>query len=105
MGIWKENVMEDLESGSLSYATVREFLSDLKKEFDREYDKIIKIAELKKIEQGNKTMEEFVQEFRRVAKSSRYKGRLLVKEFKKGMNRMIRRKLIKAKRPPRSIEQ
>ena len=30
--IWK-NIMEDLESGNLNYTIVREFLSDLKKEF------------------------------------------------------------------------
>ena len=42
--------MEDLKSRSLSYVTVEEFLSDLKKEFGREDDKTIKLAELKKVE-------------------------------------------------------
>jgi len=46
-----------------------------------------------------------VQEFRRVAKESSYEKRLLVKKFKRGMNRIIRRKLIETKRPSRSIEQ
>ena len=50
-------------------------------------------------------MEKFVQEFRRVARGSRYKGRPLVKEFKRGMNRVGRRKLIEIERPPTSIEQ
>jgi len=50
-------------------------------------------------------MEKFVQEFRRVARGSRYKGRPLVKEFKRGMNRVRRRKLIEIERPPTSIEQ
>jgi len=50
-------------------------------------------------------MEKFVQEFRRVARRSRYKGRPLVKEFKRGMNRVRRRKLIEIERPPTSIEQ
>ena len=34
-------------------------------------------------------MEEFVQEFRRVARGSRYKGRSLVEEFKRDMNGII----------------
>jgi len=38
------------KSRSLSYVTVEEFLSDLKKEFGREDDKTIKLAELKKVE-------------------------------------------------------
>ena len=49
-------------------------------------------------------MEEFIQEFRRVARSSRCKRRPLVKEFKREMNRIIRRKLIKIERPPSNIE-
>jgi len=50
-------------------------------------------------------MEEFIQEFRKVVRGSRYKGRLLIEEFKRELNRMIRRKLIEVKRPPTSIEQ
>ena len=50
-------------------------------------------------------MEEFVQEFKRVVKASRYEGRPLMEEFKKGMNRGIRRKLMEAKNLPVSIKQ
>ena len=48
--IWKENIMEDLESGNLSYITVEEFLADLKKEFGRGDNEIMKVAKLKKVE-------------------------------------------------------
>jgi len=41
--------MEDLESGNLSYTTVREFLANLKSKFSEGDDKIIKVAELKKV--------------------------------------------------------
>ena len=50
-------------------------------------------------------MEEFVQEFKRVARGSGYKGRLLMEKFKRGMNGRIRRKLMEAENPPTSIEQ
>ena len=50
-------------------------------------------------------MEEFVQEFKRAARGSGYEGRLLVEEFKRGINGGIRRKLIEAENPPASIEQ
>jgi len=80
--IWKKNIMEDLESEILSYIIVREFLSDLKEEFSRKDDKTLKVLELKKIEQENKTIEEFVQEFRRAARESSYERSLLVEEFK-----------------------
>ena len=31
--VWKENVLEDLESGEMEYETAEEFLTTLKKEF------------------------------------------------------------------------
>jgi len=49
-------------------------------------------------------MEEFVQEFRRVARGSGYEGRPLIEEFKREMNRIIRRKLMEAEKFPTSIE-
>jgi len=50
--------MKDLESRSLSYTTVGEFLSDLKKEFDGGDNEMIKVAELKKIEQESRRIQE-----------------------------------------------
>jgi len=38
-----------LESRSLSYVTVGEFLSDLKEEFSRRDNEMMKVVELKKI--------------------------------------------------------
>jgi len=68
------------------YNSGRIFLADLKKEFGRRDDEKTKVVELKKVEQGSRTMEEFVQEFRRVARGSRYEERPLVEEFKREMN-------------------
>ena len=65
MDVWKENIMEELESGEIEYETAEEFLISLKKEFGGEEDDVVKAAELRKIEQGGKTMEEFMQEFKR----------------------------------------
>jgi len=103
--VWKKNVLEDLEERILEYESVGEFLAAIKKEFGEEEEESVKVMELKKLEQGKRTIEEFVQEFKRVVRGSRYKKRLLVKEFKKGMNKAIRRKLMEAERPPTSIEQ
>jgi len=65
----------------------------------------MKVAELKKVEQRSRIMEEFVQEFRRVARGSKYKRRLLIKEFKREMSRVIRRKLIEVEYSSENIEQ
>jgi len=103
--MWKENVMEELEAGEIEYETAEEFLMNLKKEFGGGEEEAVKAAELRKLEQGGKTMEEFVQEFKRAARGSGYEGRPLVEEFKRGINGGIRRKLMEAENLPASIEQ
>ena len=73
----------------MKYKTAGEFLTDLRKEFRGGDKKAVKVAELKRLEQEKKTMKEFVQEFRRAARDSRYKERLLIEEFKRGINSTI----------------
>ena len=103
--VWKENVMEELELGEIEYETAEELLTTLKKKFGGGEEKSVKAAELRKLEQGGRTMEEFVQEFKWAARGSGYEGRPLVEKFKKGMNGGIRRKLMEAENLPAFIEQ
>jgi len=103
--VWKENVMEELEAGEVEYENVEEFLTSLKKEFGEGEEEAVKAGELRKMEQGEKTMEEFVQEFKRAARESGYEGQPLMEEFKRGMNGEIRRKLMESENLPTSIEQ
>ena len=103
--VWKENVLEELEAEEVEYKSVEEFLLSLKKEFGEEEEELVKAAELRKLEQGGRTMEEFIQEFKRAARGSGYKGRLLVEKFKREINGAIRRKLMEAENQPGSIEQ
>ena len=46
-----------------------------------------------------------MQEFKRAARDSGYEGRPLVEEFKRGINEVIRKKLMKAENQPSSIKQ
>ena len=103
--VWKENVMEELKAGEVEYELAEKFLISIKKEFGREEKESVKTAELRKFEQGGRTMEKFVQEFKRAAKSNGYKKCSLIEEFKRGINKAIRRKLIEIENQPSSIEQ
>jgi len=58
--VWKENVMEELEAGKIEYETAEEFLMSLKKKFSGGEEESVKAAELRKLEQERKTLEEFV---------------------------------------------
>ena len=80
--VWKKNVMEELEVGKVEYESAEDFLTCLKKEFVRGEEELVKAAELKKLEQGGRTMEEFVQEFKRATRESGYEERPLVEKFK-----------------------
>jgi len=97
--------MEELEAVKVEYESVEEFLTSLRKEFGGGEEEAVKAAELRRMEQGGKTMEEYVQEFKRTARGSGYEERPLVEEFKRGMNGRIIRKLMESENPPTSIEQ
>ena len=58
--MWKENVLEDLEGWLLEYEMVEEFLAEIRKEFGGGDKESVKVVELRRLEQGDKTMEEFV---------------------------------------------
>ena len=55
----------------MEYKSIGEFLAAIKKKF-RGGKKSVKVAELKKLEQGGRTIKEFVQEFRRALRESEY---------------------------------
>ena len=58
--IWKENILEDLEAEEVEYKLAREFLMEIKKEFDRGDKRSVKMVELKMMEQKGQSIEEFV---------------------------------------------
>jgi len=103
--IWKENVIEEIETGEIEFESAEEFLAEIRKEFGGGDKESVKVAKLKKIEQGGRTMEEFVQDFKRIARGSSYEGCPLIEEFKRGMSGSIRRKLMEAENQPGLIEQ
>ena len=74
--------MEELEVGEVEYETVGEFLAEIKKEFGEGDEELVKIAELKRIEQGSRMIEDFVQDFKRIVRESSYEECLLIEEFK-----------------------
>ena len=102
--IWKENMMEELEVGEIEYESIEEFFTSMKKKFGGGEEEATKAAELRQLEQGGRSMEEFVQIFKRIARGSGYEGWPLVEKFKRGINGGIRRKLMEVENPPTSIE-
>jgi len=64
-----------------------------------------KIEQLRTIKQERRTCDKYVQKFKKVAKKSGYKRWPFIKEFKRELSRVLRRKLAKTKNPPSTIEE
>jgi len=64
-----------------------------------------KIEQLRTIEQEGRTCDKYMQEFKKVARRSDYERRPLIEEFKRGLNRSIRRKLAEVEEPPTTIRE
>ena len=82
-----------------------QLFAKIRNDFGETSEEERKIEQLKTIEQKGRTCNEYVQEFKKIARGSGYEGRPLIEEFKRGLNGAIRRKLAKAEEPPTTIEE
>jgi len=100
---WKDNLLDKLAKEESEIETVEILFKKIRDEFGKTSEKERKIKQLRTIEQEGRTCDEYVQEFKKVARRSSYKGRSLIEEFKRGLNRVIRRKLVEAEALPTTI--
>jgi len=95
--------LDEIEKGISEVKTMEELFEKMREEF-REFDEESRKAdELRLLVQGPRTCDEYVQEFKRAARGSGYEGRVLIDEFKRGLNGTIKRKLAEAESPPSTI--
>jgi len=100
---WKDNLLDKLAKGELEVDTVEKLFTKIRNDFRETSEEERKIEQLRTIEQVGRTCNEYVQEFKKVARGSGYKGQPLIEEFKRGLNRAIKRKLAEAEEPPTTI--
>jgi len=101
--VWKDNLLDELAKGKLEVESAEQLFAKIRNDFGKTLEEERKIEQLRTIEQRGRTYNEYVQEFKKVARGSGYKRRPLIKEFKQGLNGAIRRKLAKAEEPPTTI--
>ena len=100
---WKDNVLDEITKATSEIETMEDLFEKMREEFGEFDEKSQKTDELRLLVQGPRTCDEYVQEFRRAARGSGYEGRALIDEFKRGLNRIIKRKLVEAESPPNTI--
>jgi len=102
---WKDNLLDKLSKGKSEIETVEELFGKIRNKFGKTAEEERKIEQLRMIEQGEKTCNEYVQEFKKVVRESSYKGQSLIEEFKRGLSRALKRKLAEVENPSHTIEE
>jgi len=100
---WKDNLMDELAKRESEVEIAEQLFSKIRNDFGETSEEERKIEQLRTIEQGNRTCNEYVQEFKKVARGSGYEGQPFIEEFKRGLSGVLRRKLAEAEEPPTTI--
>jgi len=100
---WKDNLLDKLVKGESEVELAEQLFAKIMNDFGETSEEERKIEQLRMIEQGGRTCNEYVQEFKKVTRGNSYEGRSLIEEFKRELNRNIRRKLAEAEEPPTTI--
>jgi len=66
--------MDELAKGELEVETVEQLFSKIRNDFGETSEEERKIEQLRTIEQGSRTCDEYVQEFKKITRESGYKG-------------------------------
>jgi len=66
--------MDELAKGESEVKTVKQLFSKIRNDFRETLEEERKIEQLRTIEQGGRTCDKYVQEFKKITKGSGYKG-------------------------------
>ena len=102
---WKDNLLDELAKGESEVETAEQLFTKIRDDFGETSEEERKIEQLRTIEQGGRTCDEYVQEFKKVVQGSDYEGRPLIEEFKRGLSGALRRKLVEVESSPSTIEE
>ena len=96
-------MLDELVKGESEVESVEQLFAKIRDNFGETLEEERKIEQLRTIKQGGRTCNEYMQEFKKIARGSSYEGRSLIEEFKRGLNGAIRRKLAEAEELPTTI--
>jgi len=96
-------LLDKLAKGESEVELIEQLFTKIRNDFGETSEEERKIEQLRTIKQGGRICNEYVQEFKKIARGSSYKGRPLIEEFKRGLNGSIRRKLAEVEELPTTI--
>jgi len=71
---WKDNLLDELAKGESEVDTVEKLFTKIRNNFGETSEEERKIEQLRTIEQAGRTCDEYMQEFKKVARGSGYVG-------------------------------
>ena len=96
-------MLDKLAKGESEVESAEQLFTKIRNDFGETSEKERKIEQLRTIEQGGRTCDKYMQEFKKVARGNNYERKPLIKEFKRGLNGSIKRKLAEAEEPLTTI--
>ena len=72
--MWKDNLLDELAKRELEMEIAKQLFSKIRNDFGKTSKEERKIEQLRTIEQGGRTYNEYVQEFKKIARGSSYEG-------------------------------
>jgi len=79
---WKDNLLDELAKGESEVESAEQLFAKIRNDFGETSEEERKIEQLRAIKQEGRTCDEYVQEFKKVARGSSYERRPLIEEFK-----------------------
>ena len=79
---WKNNLLDELAKRESEVESAEQLFTKIRNDFGETSEEERKIEQLRMIEQGGRTYDKYVQEFKKVARGSGYEGKPLIEEFK-----------------------
>jgi len=75
---WKDSLLDKLAKGESEVDTVEKLFTEIRNDFEETSEEKRKIEQLRTIEQGGRTCDKYVQEFKKVTRGSSYERRPLI---------------------------
>ena len=89
-------MLDELAKEESKVESAEQLFTKIRNDFGETLEEERKIEQLRTIEQGERTYDEYMQKFKKVTRGSGYEERPLIEEFKRELNGSIRRKLAEA---------
>jgi len=102
---WRDYIMALMYKGQQSFLTSDKLLKEINRKFGDTDKRTTQSLKIRTIQQGDRSVDEHVQEFEKAALEAGYEGYPLVVEFKHSLNSGLRRRLTELRPMPVTIQQ